>query len=134
MRGNDVIHIRFDKKDCGACPLNIQCTTAQPPRRSITVFPQTQQLALLSAREREKTDIFKTQYALRAGIEGTISQGVRSMDLRRSRYIGLAKTHLQHILIAFAMNFVRIARWINGVPLAQTRISPFARLYQPVTA
>jgi hypothetical protein len=33
-------------------------------------------------------------YAKRAGIEGTISQGVRSFGLRRSRYRGEAKAHL----------------------------------------
>jgi transposase len=31
----------------------------------------------------------------RAGIEGTLSEGIRAHGLRRARYIGLAKTHLQ---------------------------------------
>jgi hypothetical protein len=34
--------------------------------------------------------------ALRAGVEGTISQVVRGSNLRRAPYIGLAKTHLHH--------------------------------------
>jgi hypothetical protein len=50
------------------------------------------------ARERQKTEAFKEQYALHSGIEATFSQGVRAFELRRSRYIGLAKTHLQHLL------------------------------------
>jgi hypothetical protein len=45
----------------------------QPPRRTFTVRPQPQQLALEAARAREKTEAFKQQYAHRAGIEGTIS-------------------------------------------------------------
>ena len=31
------------------------------------------------------------------GIEGTISQGVRRFDLRRTRYLGLEKTHLPQL-------------------------------------
>ena len=42
----------------------------------------------------------KAQYAQRAGIEGTLSQGVRAFGLRRTRYWGVAKTHLQHVAIA----------------------------------
>jgi transposase len=61
-------------------------------------------VALQAARERQATDEFRQRYAVRAGVEGTISQGTRSFDLRRARYIGLAKTHLQHILVAAAIN------------------------------
>jgi transposase len=77
------------------------------------VLPEEQQKALIFAREREKKEAFTKLYARRAGIEGTISQGVRTFDLRRSRYIGLAKTHLQHILISLAMNLVRTIHWLN---------------------
>jgi transposase len=64
----------------------------------------------------------------RSGIEGTISQGVRGFHLRQSRYIGLAKTRLQHILTAAAINLERIYAWLEGVPLAKTRISHFQKL------
>ena len=80
-------------------------------------------------REQEKTKEFKQIYAKRAGIEGTISQGVRTMGLRRSRYIGQEKTHLQHIATAAALNLVRSMAWVEGLPRAQTRRSAFARLY-----
>jgi len=50
------------------------------------------------------------RYAQRAGIEGTHLQAVRVMGLRRSRYMGLAKTHLQHVSTAAAINVVRIIR------------------------
>jgi transposase len=68
------------------------------------------------------------RYAIRAGVEGTISQRVRAFDLRRSRYIGQPKTHLQHVIIATAINFSRILNWIRGIPLDDTRISRFAAL------
>jgi transposase len=128
--GNAMIHILFKRADCGICPLHVQCTRSQPPRRTFTVRPKLQQLALQAAREREKTEAFKKQYAQRSGIEGTISLGVRSFDLRRTRYIGLAKTHLQHILIACGMNLMRLARWLSGETPTQPRPTAFARLYQ----
>jgi transposase len=129
-----VIQIKFAKGDCRACLLQTQCTRATPPRRTLTVLPEAQQLALQAARDRETTQAFKDQYAQRAGIEGTISQGVRAFDLRQARYIGLARTHLQHILTAASMNLVRAMRWLMGEPLAQTRQSAFVRLYPPAPA
>jgi transposase len=68
------------------------------------------------------------QYAQRAGIEGTLSQGVRAFDLRRSRYMGLAKTHLQHILIAAAINLVRVIAWLTDPRPQKRRATPLAAL------
>jgi transposase len=67
-------------------------------------------------------------YAKRAGIEGTLSQGVRSFGLRRARYRGEAKAHLQHVATAVAMNLSRASDWLEGIPRAATRKSRFARL------
>ncbi len=87
------------------------------------------------ARERERTDDFLALYAKRAGIEGTISRSVRTSGIRRSRYVGLTKTHLQHLLTAASINFLRVGEWLMGVPKATTRRSPFARLIaQPAAA
>jgi len=69
-----------------------------------------------------------------AGIEGTLSRGVRCFDLRRRRYLGLIKAYLQHVLIAAAMNLVRVAHWLAAEPLAQARPSAFARLHQAAVA
>ena len=66
--------------------------------------------------------------------DGTLSQGVRGFGMRRSRYVGLAKTHLQHVFIAAAMNLSRIVNWLNEVPLAQTRQAAFERLIPPAMA
>jgi transposase len=83
---------------------------------------------LRAARERQQSEQFSEQYRVRAGIEGTIGQGSRIADLHRSRYRGLAKTSLLHILIACALNFLRVAAWLAERPRAQTRQSAFARL------
>jgi transposase len=64
---------------------------------------------------------------LRQGIEGTLSQAVRGFGLRCARYRGLAKVHLQHVATA-ALNLDRVAAWLQGRPLAPTRISRFAAL------
>jgi Transposase DDE domain len=66
----------------------------------------------------------KPQYALRAGVESSLSQGIRRVDLRRSRYLGLARTHLQQLLTATAMNVVRVIAWLWGEPLGERRRPP----------
>ncbi len=127
--GKDVIHIKFNPADCLACPSRERCTKAKSGARMLTLHPDQQRsLALQQARERQKTESFKKAYARRAGIEGTIAQGVHGFDLRRSRYIGLEKTKLQHVLIASALNLVRMGAWLMEMPRAQTRVSRFARL------
>ena len=67
-------------------------------------------------------------YAQRQGIEGTISQAVRAFGLRQTRYRGLAKTGLQGVATAAAINLDRLAAWLSGRPLAPTRTSRFATL------
>jgi transposase len=129
---NRVIKVKFSAKDCGACPSKDKCTRGT--RRSVTIRPREQYEALGMARLREGTATFKEDYAKRAGVEGTISQGVRACGLRRSRYAGEAKTHLQHLATAAALNVLRIGDWLAGKPREQTRISAFVRLMAPPTA
>jgi transposase len=128
----EVIKIKFSSKDCGPCPSRQLCTRskAEYPRRTITLPPEKEYQALRMARQRQNSAAFQEQYALRAGIEATLSQGIRAFELRRSRYVGLAKTHLQHLLTAAAMNFVRVGLWFTDTPRAKTRLSAFQKLYQ----
>ena len=131
-RGNDSIYIRFSPSDCGPCPSRAKCTRskAKYPRRSLAVRPQDQYEALKMRREQERTVEYLRMYAKRAGIEGTISQGVRRSGLRRSRYVGLAKTHLGHIFTAAAINLLRVGEWLAGATRATTRQSRFAAVMQ----
>ena len=46
----------------------------------------------------------------RAGIEATLSELVRRHGLRRHRYRGDAKRHLEHLLKAAACNLKRLTR------------------------
>jgi len=84
--------------------------------------------ALQAARQRQTTEEFAHSYAARAGIEGTHAQAISRCGLRRCRYIGLAKTHLQHVITATAINIMWVVAWLEGTPLAHTRRLPFAAL------
>lgn len=66
---------------------------------------------------------------VRTVVEGSLWEGIRRCGLRKARYHGLAKTHLQHIATAAAMDVVRVVNHLQGKPLAPTRTSRFARLY-----
>jgi transposase len=131
------IRVSFARLDCAACPRRADCVqrTDKPPRkrpdrpRRLQLQPQPEQLALAAARQRQQTPEFRTEYRRRAGIEGTISQDVRTCDARYARYIGLAKTHLQQIAAAVALNCARLADWFLPVARPKTnRRSHFARL------
>jgi transposase len=127
-KGNQIINVQFGRSDCRACDCRDQCTKSETTPRGLQFKPRPEYEALHVARQRQETVQFKQTYKKRAGVEGTISQGTRSFDLRRSRYVGLAKTHLQHVVIAAAMNFSRVWAWLEQRPKAQTRRSKFLAL------
>lgn len=127
-KGQPVINIRFSQLDCSPCPSRSRCTRAKIEPRGLTIHPKPEYTALHSRREVQHTPEFLKIYNKRAGIEGTISQGVRRSALRQSRYVGLAKTHLQHILIAVGLNLCRLNDWLNDTPTSPTRYSRFMTL------
>lgn len=122
------IKINFSPSDCVPCPVRALCTRSQTGARHLSVLPKDLHLALQAARQRQTTNDFKTRYRLRAGVEGTISQAAHALELRRARYRGLAKTHLQGVITAVAINLTRTLAWLSGIPLAVTRPSHFAPL------
>jgi transposase len=124
--GQEVIYVKFAAAACQLCPSRGECTQAQA--RSLTFRPQTLYLALQSARERQRTEAFKEAYAIRAGIESTISQAVRVNDLHQARYFGLPKTKLQHLITATAINVRRLVSWLVEPSLRPTQVSRFAAL------
>lgn len=130
-RGGWFIRAEFRLSDCRDCAFRSPCTRSQKTGRSLYLHPQGEHEALHERRRYQKTPEFAQRYAARAGIEGTLSEGVREHGLHRSRYVGQAKTHLQHMLTGAAINFCRVFSWIVGEPLATTRVSHFARLKIP---
>ena len=122
---------RFAQRDCGPCPLRARCTRASGPR-VVGLQQRDRYEALQRARQHQTTEAFRAAYAARAGVEGTHAQAIRRCGLRHARYLGLARTHLQHIATAAAINVIRLGEWWSGTPRARTRCSPFAALRPPV--
>lgn len=122
------MEIVFAAETCARCPVRQDCTRSQTTGRVLHVRPQAAHEALQARRQMEQTPEFRQQYALRSGIEATLSQAVRGMGIRRSRYDGLARTHVQHVLTAVAINLVRIDAVLTNQPRGKTRRSHFAQL------
>ena len=120
--------VRFGLQDCRPCPARPVCSRTQETGRSLHLPSQERFEALQAARAWYASEEGRQRYQCRAGGEGTLSQGVRAFGLRRTRFRGLAKTHLQHIATAAAINIDRIVAWLEERPRAKTRTSRFAAL------
>jgi transposase len=137
-RQHPTVVIRFATATCLCCPVRAQCTRGQEGR-TLTLTPPEVHAALLQRRAEQRTPAFVQQYALRAGVEGTISQAVRTTRLRRTPYQGLPKTHLHHVAIAAGLNLKRMVVHLHAQSLGQSSRparpkSPFARLQDKETS
>jgi Transposase DDE domain/Transposase domain (DUF772) len=114
--GLPIIQATFRAPDCTPCPDRARCTRSPVLARHVTFRPRTQYETQRQLRAEQATPAWRERYAHRAGIEGTIAQAARRADLHQARYRGLAKTHLQHVLTALAINLVRVDAWLSGIP------------------
>ncbi|GHD30709.1 transposase [Nocardiopsis kunsanensis] len=87
---------------------------------------QHEELARLRAEQ--STQEWKRRYGMRAGVEGTMRQATTTCGNRRSRYQGLDRTHLSHLLTGCAINLRRIDARLSGAPAAGTRTGHLATL------
>ena len=122
------VRVGFDPATCRVCPCRASCTRSKTAPRTLALLAQAQHEAVQARRQEQQTKAWRQAYAQRAGVEGLLSQGVRTFGLRRSRYLGQAKVHLQHVLTALAINLVRLDAWLRGIAPATTRQSRFAAL------
>lgn len=120
------VHVTFPAKSCTPCPARKLCVRGTRPRQ-LTLRIQAEHEILLANRRNQTTQDWKTRYAMRAGVEGLMSQAV-THGARTARYIGLAKKQLQTILTATALNLIRINAWLTGTPHATTRTPRITRL------
>ncbi|WP_328845928.1 IS1182 family transposase [Streptomyces sp. NBC_00258] len=111
ISGHTYHQARFAERDCRPCPDRARCTSSATGSRSIAVLPQALHEIQMRNRLDQQTEQWQRRYAIRAGIESTLSQNVRAHGLRRSRYRGLTRTHVQHVLTAMACNLSRLANW-----------------------
>jgi len=128
QRGTNVIVVKFATDTCRTCPVRAQCTTAKRGGRQLTFYPRDLHHALTQARTRQSTKDWQDKYKLRAGVEGTIHQAITITGIRHARYRGTAKTHLQHVFSATALNLIRLHAWWTGPPLQHGRTSRLERL------
>ena len=124
--GRSLIRVGFSPAQCQPCPSRSRCT--QGISRWLGLRPRPEHEALAAARARLESEAGRQLYAQRQGVESTLSQGVRAFGLRQARYRGLAKTGLQNVATAAALNLDRLTAWLAQRPLAPTRISRFAAL------
>jgi transposase len=132
--GLPIIRATLRQPDCRPCPDRSRCTRSQDNARHVTFLPRRQQEAQQRIRAEQATADWRQRYALRCGVESLISQAFRLSDLHQARYRGLAKTHLQHVLTALALNLVRVDAWLTGVATTGSWTSRLARLTQPLPA
>jgi transposase len=130
QRGTPAIVIKFAAQTCRPCPVREQCTRSTSPKigRQLTVWPREVHQAQLAARAAQTGPDWQARYAARAGVEGTIRQAVAVTGTRQTRYRGLAKTRLEHVFSAVALNLIRLHAYWHGHPLDRTRTSHLARL------
>ena len=128
QRGTEAIVVKFAASTCGPCPARDQCTTAARGGRQLTLKPRALHETLQANRAEQDTTAWQARYAIRAGVEGTMHQAIAVTGTRNARYKGLAKTHLEHVYSAVALNLIRLDAWWNGHPLDRRRTSHLARL------
>ena len=122
------VKVRFARQDCAGCAHRAKCVrSVSGQARTLVLYSQAQHEALRQARERIPSEEGPREYRRRAGIEGTLSQGVRISGLRQCRYRGLVKTRLQHVAIAAAINVGRVVAYLDGKEPGGTQVSRLAR-------
>jgi transposase len=132
--GLPIIRATFRQPDCRPCPDRARCTRSQDNARHVTFLPRRQQQAQQRLRAEQATGDWRQRYGLRCGVESLIAQASRRSGLHQARYRGLAKTHLQQVLTALAINLVRVDAWLTGVTTTGGWTSRLARLAQPLPA
>ena len=125
-RGKPLVKVLFREEDCRPCQARHLCTKGA--KKVLQLPYKVHYEALKEQRRIHASEEGRLLYNKRAGVEGTISQGVRAFGLRRARYRGLAKTHLQLVATAAAINLERLVAWFNNLPIGETRTSRFAAL------
>ncbi|WP_367139017.1 MULTISPECIES: IS1182 family transposase [Streptomyces] len=107
LAGAPLIVARFTQSQCQPCPDRPRCTKA--PARNVGFPPRELRELQLRVRAEQQTPEWKSRYAVRSGIEGTVNEFAHGHGMRRCRYRGQSKAHLQHVLTAIAVNIARLS-------------------------
>ncbi|WP_432198379.1 transposase [Streptomyces sp. bgisy027] len=90
----------------------------KPPHRGLS--PTRARDLQLRVRTEQQTPEWKARYAVRSGVEGTVNEFAHGHGMRRCRYRGQGKAHVQHVLTAIAVNIERL----SGLPPAVEASTP----------
>ena len=127
----ETINVKFAGDDCRVCPHASRCTSTPVIGRygrQLGIHPRETHQAQTEARAEQADPAWRGRYALRSGVEGTIHQAVAVTGTRRARYRGLAKTHLEHVFSAVALNLIRLDAYWSGRTPERGRTSQLERL------
>jgi hypothetical protein len=115
-RGAATINIKFDGPTCHTCPVVQQCSPASTTLgrygRQLGVLPREAYEAQAAARAEQADDGWQARYARR----------------------GLAKTHLEHVFSAVALNLIRLGNYWAERPLDRARTSRLEHLSYTLAA
>jgi len=99
--------VKFDRRLCDPCPDRGRCTRSREGR-TITFLPRHLHQLQTDNRRDQQDPQWQRTYSTRSGAEGTINEFANAHHTRDCRYRGLAKTHVQHVLTAIAINVERL--------------------------
>jgi Transposase DDE domain len=94
--------VKFTKGQCQPCPVRTQCTASRQGAWNVGFPPRELRDLQLRVRAEQQTPDWQTRYAVRSGAESTINEVANGHGMRRCRYRGQPKAHLQHIFTAIA--------------------------------
>lgn len=89
-------------------------------RHTVGLPPRELRDLQLRVRTEQQTPEWKTRYAVRSGVEGTVNEFAHGHGMRRCRYRGQGKAHIQHALTAIAVNIERL----SGLPPTEEAPTP----------
>jgi len=93
----------FSRKDCNACPMRSNCTTAKTSARRVSVSPDYEEMRKRRAEQQEPE--FRERYRKRTRVEHRIGRLIQ-LGLRQARYFGRRKVAYQLAMTAAVANLV----------------------------
>lgn len=75
------VRVQFASRDCTPCPLRSHCTKRKIAPRELLLQRREEYEALQMAKQRQTTEAFQEEYALRAGVEATHAEAASAERL-----------------------------------------------------
>ena len=114
-------YFAWSNADCTTCPLKDQCLSKTKRQSFRTLQVGDKHMLAQERRNLCKTPEYQRRMQRRSGIEGTHSELARGYGIRRARYRGLEKTHLQMQFTAAACNLRRWAARLCWLTRQETK-------------